>query len=194
MSLIRHVESVIQAAHHIEHLDKRISATIGTALDWHSEGNRHGSGLNRFTNLWASIEVIGHFFYTKLKANVVGRRCKQQKKDEVNKILNNDSSTAVLERITKCNAIVRPPIREKLRSVFAFLPDSSDWENELFDRKDSGKSLYQLRNDIAHGIVSEHHFENIAAMKKRLWEMSQISRKVLLSTIENANCLLENLN
>ena len=57
-----HVESVIQAAHHIEHLDKRISAIIGTALDWHSEGNRHGSGLNRFTNLWASIEVIGQQF------------------------------------------------------------------------------------------------------------------------------------
>jgi hypothetical protein len=89
---------------------------------------------------------------------------------------------------------VYSPIREKLRSVFALLPDSSDWENELFDRDDSDKSLYQLRNDIAHGNVSEHHFEDVAAMKKRLWDMSQISRKVLLSTIENVDCLLKNLD
>lgn len=189
-----HVESVIQAAHHIEHLDKRISATISTALDWYSEGNRHGSGLSRFANHWASIEVIGHFFYAKLKADVVERRSKQQKKDEVIKILNNGNSTAILERITQCNVIVCPPIREKLRSVFALLPDSYDWENELFNRDDSDKSLYQLRNDIAHGNVSEHHFERVAAMKKRLWDMSQISRKVLLSTIENINCLLKNLD
>ena len=189
-----HVESVLQTAHHIQHLDERIAATISTALDWHSEGNRHGSGLSRFANHWASIEVIGHFFYAKLKADVVGRRSKQQKADEVNKILNNGSSTAILERITQCNAIVSPPIREKLHSVFALLPDSSDWENELFDRDDSVKSLYQLRNDIAHGNVSEHHFESVAAMKKRLWDMSQISRKVLLSTIENVDCLLKNLD
>ena len=189
-----HVESVLQTAHHIQHLDERIAATISTALDWHSEGNRHGSGLSRFANHWASIEVIGHFFYAKLKADVVGRRSKAQKKDEVNIILNNGSSTSILERITQCNGIVYPPIREKLRSVFALLPDSSDWENELFDREDSDKSLYQLRNDIAHGNVSEHHFESVAAMKKRLWDMSQISRKVLLSTIENVDCLLKNFD
>lgn len=188
-----HVESVLQSAHYIEHLDERIAATICTALDWHSEGNRHGSGLSRFANHWASIEVIGHFFYARLKADVVGRRSTQQKIYEVNKILNNGSSTVILERITQCKAIVYPSIREKLRSVFALLPDSSDWETELFARDDSNKSLYQLRNDIAHGNVSEHHFESVAAMKKRLLDMYQISRKVLLSTIENVDCLLKNL-
>lgn len=189
-----HVESVLQATHHIEHLDERIGATINTALDWHSEGNRHGSGLSRFVNHWASIEVIGHFFYAELKADIVGRRSKQQKKDEVNKILNNRSNTTILDRITQCNAIVYPPIREKLRSVFALLPDSSAWETELFGRDDSDKSLYQLRNDIAHGKVSEHHFESIATMKERLWDMYQISRKVLFSTIENVDRLLKNFD
>jgi len=188
-----HVENVLQAAHRIEQLDERIAATMSTALDWHSEGNRHGSGLSRFANHWASIEVIGHFFYAKLKADVVGRRSKQQKKEKVNRILNSSGSTAILDRIMQCNAIVCPPIREKLRSIFALLPDSSDWENELFDRDDSGKSLYQLRNDIAHGNVSEHHFEIVAGMKKRLWDMAHISRKVLLSTIQNVDCLLKNL-
>jgi len=189
-----HVESVLQAVHDIEHLDERIATTISTALDWHSEGNRHGSGLSRFVNHWASIEIIGHFLYAKLKADIVGRKSKQQKKNKVNKILINGSNTTILDRITQCNAIVYPPIREKLHSVFALLPDSSAWETELFGRDDSDKSLYQLRNDIAHGKVSEHHFESIATMKERLLDMCQISRKVLLSTIKNVDCLLKNLD
>ena len=58
------------------HNDK-LAGVIRRAVAWHSSGNYLGSGLNRFVNLWESIELLGQFFYSKCSGTEVRSRIRQ---------------------------------------------------------------------------------------------------------------------
>ena len=74
-------------ANKVEALPSTLQTVIKTAIDWHAHGNRYTSGLNRFVNYWESIELLGHFFYTRLPASVVQRKAKTEKKDMIINLL-----------------------------------------------------------------------------------------------------------
>ena len=160
-------------------------------MDWHSDGNKLRSGLSRFVSFWASIELLGEFFYKNLDANLVGKKQKTEKKKLILDILAGDiaGDSQLMQKISNCNSIVSPSIKEKLCSVLNIVCGRDEWENILFKADCDDKSLYQIRNDIAHGSISEHHFENVASLKKKLFDISKLSRNIIMSTINNSKKL-----
>jgi hypothetical protein len=188
-----HVERVLDVAHRIDMLGQDLGSRVLTALDWHSEGQKLSSGLNRFVNLWATIELIAHYFYKNADAGVVGRKNQSEKKKEVCHVME-ENSRSVLDRVMAASRVIEPTAREKMRALFAILPNATGWENDLFTPGSSERSLYQIRNDIAHGNVSEGDFETVAGIKERLHDMSVFSRKFLIAVLENADTLESAIN
>ena len=74
---------------------------------------------------------------------------------------------------------------------FGVYMDGDYIHQALFGRKDHGRSLYDLRNDIAHGNVSEFDFDKAEEMKHRLHQAEAISRKIILKTISSAGAYLQ---
>jgi hypothetical protein len=57
-----------------------LAGVIRRAIAWHASGNYLGSGLNRFVNLWESIELLGEFFYSKIKSSMPGRPSPEERR------------------------------------------------------------------------------------------------------------------
>ena len=174
----------------VEALPSTIQTVIKTAIDWHAHGNRYASGLNRFVNYWESIELLGHFFYTKLPASVVQRKAKKEQKNMIINLLKDVTRDNCRGVVEKCNEIREPTARTKILAFLDIITDRDQMEALLFEPDDkTGKSLYRIRNDIAHGKLSEHHFEKIESFNHRLFDAREISRQIILLSIENAEKL-----
>ncbi|MCK4829332.1 hypothetical protein KA005_77125, partial [bacterium] len=63
-----HVVGVLTFTDLIRKIDDRVKTILKTSMDWHADGNRFRSGLNRYVSFWTSIELLGEFFYKKLNA------------------------------------------------------------------------------------------------------------------------------
>lgn len=186
-----YVKSILYFTKLIGSIKEPIRTVLKTSMDWHADGNRHQSGLGRFVSYWASIELLGNYFYANLDPELIGSMDKSKKKRLILDILSDDLSKDTFRKIEKCYFLMRPPIREKICSFLSFISDSNEWKEALFlPDADSKKSLYQIRNDIAHGSISEHDFEKVASLKKRLADMWNISRKVVLITLGNIEKLV----
>jgi hypothetical protein len=184
------LNELLPLANKVEALPSTLQTMIKTAIDWHAHGNRYTSGLNSFVNYWESIELLGHFFYTRLPASVVQGKAKTEKKDMIINLLKDVTRDNCMDVVGKCNEIRMPTARTKVLAFLDIITDRGRMEALLFEPDDkTGKSLYQIRNDIAHGNLSEHHFETIESFSHRLFDAQKISRQIILLSIENAEKL-----
>lgn len=185
----------------IEAMPSDVQTVIKIAIDWHAQANRYASGLNRFVNYWESIELLGNFFYQKLPADVVGRKSKGEKKDEIMVLLQGDRPLTrrnCMDIVGKCKEICEPTARAKITSFLSCVTDKRidlrRIENTLFHRDvEAGRSLKEIRDDIAHGKISEHAFEKVAALGHRLVDAQRISEEVILRSIMGAEKLAQQL-
>ncbi len=185
------LHEVIPLLHILEDLPTNIRPIILTALDWHASANRFLSGLNRFVNYWSSIELLGNHFYPLLQADIVKRNTKQQKREQIltmiKKGITLDNCMAVIQ---ECNQIRDPPARTRILSFLGIITNRARMRKLLYEPDEkSGKSLYDIRNDIAHGNISERDFETIESMRHRLFDARNISREIIIETINKAECL-----
>ena len=189
------LNELIPLGNKVDALPSAVQTVIKTAIDWHAHGNRYASGLNRFVNYWESIELLGHFFYTRLPADVVQRKTKTEKKDMIIHLLKEVTQDNCMDVVKKCNETRMPTARTKVLAFLDIITDrDSRMEALLFKPDDkTGKSLYQIRNDIAHGNLSEHHFETIESFSHRLFDAQKISRQIILLSIKNAEKLTQQL-
>ncbi len=171
-------------------------------MDWHAQANHYYSGLNRFVNYWETIELLGHYFYDKLPADVVGHKSKEQKKDEIMKLLKGESIVTrcnCIGTIKKCNAFVEPSARTKITGFLHVIADQAKDQQKIEDilfRRDAelGKSLKDIRDDIAHGNISERDFETVARLNNRLDDAQHISKEIILRSIMCAEELYRLIN
>ena len=172
----------------IEPLPVSIRTMIKTAIDWHGQANRHASGLNRFVNYWQSIELLGNFFYPRLPAGVVQRKTVEEKRRDIVDLLKNGVKLDnCMDVVKRCNEIRDPSARTRIVAFLNVITNHERMEAELFKPDDkTGKSLYDIRNDIVHGRISEHHFENIELLGNRLFDAQKISREIIWLSIKNA--------
>ena len=186
-----HVKSILNFTKSVGRVKEPIATVLKTSMDWHADGNRHQSGLGRFVSYWASIELLGNYFYKNLKPNLIDRKNKSKKKKLILDVFSDDLSKDTFQKVEKCYFLISPPIKEKICSFLSFISGSNGWEKALFSPDaDSGKSLYKIRNDIAHGSISGHDFEEVASLQKRLDDMGEMSRKVVLITLDNMKKLV----
>ena len=172
----------------IESLPVPIRTVIKRAIDWHGQANRHTSGLNRFVNYWQSIELLGNFFYDRLPAGVVQRKTTEEKRRDIVDLLKNGVKLDnCMDVVTRCNEIRDPSARARIVAFLKVIADHERIEAELFKPDDkTGKSLYKIRNDIVHGRISEHDFEDIEVLGNRLFDAQKISSEIIWLSIKNA--------
>ncbi len=186
-----YVKNMLNFTQLVDSIEEPIGTVLKTSMAWHADGNRQQSGLGRFVSYWASIELLGEYFYKNLNPKLIGKMNRSTKKERILKKLSNDLSKDIFPKIRDCYFLINPPIKEKLCSFLNLISNSDEWERELFSPDaDTNKSLYTIRNDIAHGSISEHDFEKVASLKKRLADMGNISRKVVLITLDNIEKLV----
>lgn len=180
----------------VETLPTIIKPVISTALEWHTLANTFASGLNRFLNYWSSIELLGFFFYRHLHNYEGIKLNKKQKREKIMKIINDELTYRnCLEIVRKCNEIRNPTTRTRMLSFLDIIADKNLMEDLLFNPDEkSKKSLYQIRNDIAHGNISEHDFETLENLRHRLLDARRISREIILRTIYNKEKLICKIN
>lgn len=173
----------------IEAMPSAVQTVIKTAIDWHAQANRYTSGLNRFVNYWESIELLGNHFYMESKS-------KEEKKNQIMSLLKNVTYTNCEKLVIECKEIIDPSARTKITSFLHLIAeqdtDLQRIENALFhgDGKNR-KSLNKIRNEIAHGIISEHDFETVAALSHRLVNAQHISEEIILRSINSAEQLAQ---
>ena len=92
--------------------------------------------------------------------------------------------------IQECNGIRDPSAKIKILSFLGIIANRERMHKALFkpDEK-SGKSLYDIRNDIAHGNMSERDFEEVESMRHRINHARSISREIIFETINKAERL-----
>jgi len=190
------VTTLIPFFHKLISLPEEVKEPISTSIDWHAQGNKHSSGLNRFVNYWESIELLGHYFYANLNANDVHRLSKEDKKNKIMELLrgglNYRNCTKIVE---ECNEIRTPSARTKIIAVFSKIIDKDKIIRDLFSPdKNSKKSLYQIRNDIAHGNISEKDFDQESIGYRRLYDAQTFSRSIIFSVIKNIDYFVDNMN
>jgi len=185
-------DKLLPLVNKVESLPSSVQTVIKTAIDWHAHGNRYTSGLNRFLNYWQAIELLGNFFYARLPADVVLRKTPKEKRRKINTVLKKVNVTLdnCVDVVTRCNEIRMPSARTKILAFLSLITDRDRMKAELFKPDDkTGKSLYDIRNDIAHGRISEHHFEKIELLSHRLFDAQKISSEVILLSIMNSKKL-----
>jgi len=185
------INSVIKSTNTLFKIEEPFFSIIMRAFDWHANGNKHSNSLNRFINYWASIELLGHFFYKNLDRRKTGRLTRSQKRNKISNLLRHfDVDKPNSQLIKDCYAVIEPSIRTKLLSFLDSITDRNDFEQKLFHPDEATKkSLYDIRNDIAHGTISDHHFEEIGSYRKRLYDAARISRDIISVTVTNLDVL-----
>jgi len=171
----------------IEAMPSAVQTVIKTAIDWHAQANRYTSGLNRFVNYWESIELLGNHFYIESKSE-------EKKKNQIMSLLKNATYTNCKKSVIECKEIIDPSARTKITSFLHLIAeqntDLQGIENALFRRDvKTGKSLKEIRDDIAHGEISEHDFETVAVLGHQLVDAQRISEEIILRSINCAEQL-----
>jgi len=176
----------------IENLPQKIQNVILTSIEYHAQANKMTSGLNKFVNYWASIELLSTFCYDNHPDKVAWNKSKEEKKKEIHKLLHEITKKNCLEKIKKCNEIINPGIKKKTELFLDVLFDDSDiMKKKLFDKDEKSEmSLYYIRNKIAHGSISERDFEKIEVLEERGHNAQEASFGIILQTIKKADKLL----
>jgi hypothetical protein len=170
------------------------AGVLRRALSWHASGNCLGSGLNRFVNYWETIELMGHFLYSKLPFTVLGVPSKAERQSHLRDIFAKDltDATSRWSAAEDIARLVRPSARAKLEAVLPILFRDSSILAQLFSASHEGsKSLYQIRNDIVHGNVADHEVDFTDLVSERLYEMQQLSEAVVTAVLRTSSELEE---
>jgi len=174
--------------HQVANIPAHIRPTIETALDWHAQANRFASGLNRFVNYWASMELLGNFWNIQLSK----KRVPKELKLEIYEKLKLATKDNCLKLVRECKEMEEPPIKAKLNALLDTVVIDTQKRALIKDalfKKDvkSKKSSYDIRNGIAHGNVSEAKLEPVQLITHQLPYAQGISYEIIMSMIEWAS-------
>lgn len=72
-----------------------------------------------------------------------------------------------------------------MSAVIPILVGGDDFVNRFFEPDNvTQKSLYDIRNDIAHGNYCDHDTQFTEVVEQRLYDMNTLSRDVITATIQ----------
>ncbi len=178
------------AAHH------EIGVLLRRSIAWWSTGSFHGSGINRFLNHWESVELLAHYFYRKLSPDVVARPTKSERKAKILDLLTKQpiTSSNCLAVADKCANEIKSSIRKEMLAVIPFLVGKQDFINKFFEPDEkTNRSLYDIRNDIAHGNYCDHDVQFTELIEERLDDMCALSREVIIACIQRLPIIQQSL-
>lgn len=134
--------------------------------------------MNRFLNYWSSIELLADHYYK----TMVKPESKAVRRERIMKILADVEHANCLQKVEECRAVLEPGAKQRVCAGLAALSGGKLDGQELFASR-SERSLYQTRNDIAHGNGCSHETDFQDAVASRLDEIRQISKAVILEAM-----------
>lgn len=169
-----------------------VAALFRRSIAWHSIGNFLGSGLNRFLNYWEAVELLAHYFFRKFPAEVTKRPTRSERKAQILDIMTKEPITLAncLAIADKCAGIMQSSIRTEMQSVIPILMGASDFAEKFFEPDDiTHRSLYDIRNDIAHGNYCDHDLEFTELVEQRLDDMFVYSEAVIVAAVQRLEAI-----
>ncbi|MCZ7682427.1 MAG: hypothetical protein M5U28_28010 [Sandaracinaceae bacterium] len=182
--------------------DSNVRRTLEVALSWHAQANRIG-GLGQYAQYWASIELLASFFYEYCKPEFIGRKSNDAIRAEVLARLNDMASKELNETIRDCGELLRPTAQTKVRALLSVIfpkPQKEDRRDKirgLLFAKENGpdgkpirnsKSLYDIRNDVAHGNISALDRDYYDQHAERLHQFRSVSQAFILGVSRIRAC------
>jgi hypothetical protein len=176
--------------------DDDVKQTLADAISWHAQANLlHGFG--RYIHYWASIELLGSFFYEFLDPSRIQRRSADAISADVLRRLMDLSSANYTKVVQECAQILNPPIREKILALADIvLPQHSDLRKTLYGKeylngepKENSRNMYDLRNDIAHGNISVHDRSYMEQHGEKLDRFRVVSFEFIIRVLLSAPML-----
>lgn len=170
--------------------------TLEDAISWHAQANLL-QGLGRYIHYWASIELLGSFFYEFLDPTYIGRKSADALDADVLRRLLDLNSTNYTKIVVECARIINPPVREKILAIANLvLPENADLRRTLYDKehvngepKLGARNMYDLRNDIAHGGISVHDRGYLEEHGEKLDRFRRVSFDFILHVLSSAPAL-----
>lgn len=179
--------------------DNDVRWTLERAISWHAQANSL-EGLGRYIHYWASIELLGGFFYEYLEPAHIGRPSNSDLEATVLRKLLDLSSKNYRDVVNECDRVLNPTAREKILALSkVVLPPDSDIRRMLFDKPrgekgrplEGARSMYDIRNDIAHGNTSALFREYLDQNAERLERFQRVSFKFIVAVLNNARQLCQ---
>lgn len=187
----------------VNELSKSISKMEGpdaqaflSSVGWLSQSVRSNEPAARFLFGILAIESLATYIeeestensaFSKLRREQLTRQQRREWRqacirDRVAKLLDADPEKAALAAYFDCIVGIRQRLESHLMNVFG---DDTEPIELLFKLKVDGKTLYELRNEIAHGrmdALSEAQREVVFA---RAWEVERVARRYTLKVLES---------
>lgn len=167
--------------------------TIIAAIDWHWQGHNSPSVLNSFESFWKAIEGLSTTWRDKLGTKKddapINLILSEIEKTEWKRYLTGDKSeinlpTSKIPRFVRfVSGFVNPTARSNITTVFNHCfnqKEATSLVRSLFDGKPSMKDL---RDEIAHGLVTEADHEKKSLIERKIPELEKISRKFIIASL-----------
>jgi len=156
------------------------------ALEWYRHGINSKSPFNGFLAFYNSVELFSDgYCYSKHKSEV--RKSKTEKGECIRKYFENLSITSINEierkHISECyETCLETSSKDKMIFTFEMVFDgdeekTNEFSQKFFEEKDNFKSI---RNDIAHGNLSEYREADRLLVKRYLSEIQHMAKEFLI--------------
>lgn len=190
----------ISSHHKVFHQISTISETdkraIYRSFSWLSQAKQMDSPPARFLFYILSIEALAKYIedasnddscFASLRSNKMTKKERREVRDkcikEQMKNYENDPSKTISDAYFNCVVGIKETLKRHLEFV---LPNDSERIKMLFEEKIDGKSLYELRHDIAHGTLDLLTENQVNRIIKRLGEAEQISNRYILTVLKKS--------
>ncbi len=178
----------------IDQLSEADSRAILSSIAWLSQSLRLTEPAAKFLFSILAIESLGIYIeeeadgasiFSKLcSVNLTKTERREQRKDciieTIKQFYKTDPEVAIKTAYFDCVVGIKQRLKKHLEVVFV---DNMEVVNLLFGTEVEGKTLYDLRNDIAHGrfdALSEAQREKIYT---RAWDIESTARKYILKVL-----------
>lgn len=162
-----------------------IGPILQTAVSWQAQA-ANVRGLGRYVHYWASVELLAEFLDANLPASVTKRTPDSEIKQKILENLLSVDGQNYMKKVEACGELARPSVRGRVKRIAALIEFD---EARLFSAPKGDKSLYQIRNDIAHGNVSHSDRTYISRHSKQLERFPEAARDFVVGVAQRARVI-----
>ncbi|GAH87596.1 unnamed protein product, partial [marine sediment metagenome] len=186
------VKQLTEFLNRLEEVDAR---AFLTSIGWLSQSLRLSEPAAKFLFGILAIESLATYIekeslddsaFNKLRsAQLTKKQRKEQRqaciRDVMAQFLDTNPEKAVSTAYSDCIGGIKQRIQAHLVNIFC---EDKEPVDLLFNLRVDGKTLYELRNEIAHGRVDALSEAQREAIFARAWDVERTARKYILKVLE----------
>ena len=171
-------------------LDDREKEDYFRALDWYRQGISSKSLINKFLAFYNSIESFSDGYYQMHKSKI--KKTKPEKENCIKEYFEDESIILISDikrkHIQECHSkCLHTSAKGKMEFAFKIVFESDnnmiDKLSEKFFKQNDNDSFIKIRNDIAHGNLSEYNVADRELLERKISEIRRMARDFLIKVI-----------